>query len=1003
MLFDSYGAPPARMKNGRKPARASSQPSGSGVLSALTETFLVATGAGALYETAKQLVFPYLTLWQSRGLAIGIFGLASALAFYIALRSRTKLLEQIRQGEDKHQSLLANIPDVVWTADKTGNPVFISPNCQELYGRTAEELCKPDAWLSEIHPEDAERTTDAYRALFASHQPFDQEYRIRSKDGEWIWIHNKAVARYEKDGKRYTDGVISDITERKRAEEAMRESAARLKTIFDSVQSGIVIIDPEVHRIVDANPEALRLIGAPRDLVVGAECHKFICPAERGRCPVTDLGQAVDNSERVLLTARGEQLPIIKTVVPATFSGRPHLLESFVDIRKRKRAEETLRVSEARFRSLVENSADSVVLLDQNGAITYVGPSTQGVFGYSEDELNGRNIFELIHPDHLETARNNLVQALQNPNTNVGGECLYRHKDGSWMWFEYTGKNLLDDPGVHAIVVNARDIHERKSAVAELQKAKETAEAASLAKSEFLANMSHEIRTPMNGIMGMTDLVLDTELTTEQREYLGAVKTSADALLGILNDILDFSRIEARKLDLDCIEFNLRESVDATLKTLGVRASQKNLELACRYQADVPSAVRGDPGRLRQILVNLVGNAIKFTERGEVLVEIEKSLETADEVTLHFSVRDTGIGVPPEKQQAIFEAFVQADTSSTREFGGTGLGLAIASQLVGMMGGKIWLESEVGKGSTFHFTVRLGAAPVPLEQNLQLDPAILQGMPVLVVDDNATNLLLIREIVSRWGMRPVLFERGPEALGSMKRASEAGKPFPLVIVDAQMPEMDGFTLVERIKQDPEFADPALVMLTSGGERGDAARCREIGVSAYLTKPTGESELLGAVLQVLGARLSQTSQPQLVTRHSLAETRKSLRILVAEDNSINQHLAVRLLEKMGHSAVVASTGREALGLLGKQSFDLVLMDLQMPDVDGFEATAQIRQMETETGRHLPIIAMTAHALRGDRERCLEAGMDDYVPKPVRIKDLVTAIENALAAYPPFEAA
>jgi two-component system, sensor histidine kinase and response regulator len=978
----------------------------------LIKTLLITIAVATLYHFANDFAFPSGTPWQSQALTFA--AIAGMAAFYATGRSRAKLPRQNTtsavpqpQAEAENVRLAAAIEQVaeaIVITDAQGAIQYVNPAFTTLTGYDAEEVIGQNPRLLKSGKQPREYYEGLWKTILAG-QVWHGQIINRRKDGVFYTEEMTITPVRNASGAIVNFIAIKqDVTDRRAAEDAR----AFLASIVESSQDAIIGATLE-GQIVSWNRGAEELYGYSSKEVIGRHAS-LLAPPE-----VSDeLSQVLEKIKRgegaaYFETRRarkgGAQLDVAVTVSPVKDAHGETVGVATIaqDISERKRAGETLRLSEARFRSLVENSADSVVLLDQNGTITYVGPSTQGVFGYSEDELKGQNIFELIHPDHLETARNNLVQALQNPNTNVGGECLYRHEDGSWMWFEYTGKNLLDDPGVHAIVVNARDIHERKSAVAELQKAKETAEAASLAKSEFLANMSHEIRTPMNGIMGMTDLVLDTELTTEQREYLGAVKTSADALLGILNDILDFSRIEARKLDLECIEFNLKESVDATLKALSVRAGQKNLELACRYQPGVPSAVRGDPGRLRQILVNLVGNAIKFTERGEVLVELEKSLETADEVTLHFCVRDTGIGVPPEKQQAIFEAFVQADTSSTREFGGTGLGLAIASQLVSMMGGKIWLESAVGKGSTFHFTARLGAAPVPLEQNLRLDPAILQGMPVLVVDDNATNLLLIREIVSRWGMRPVLFEHGPEALGSLRRASEAGKPFPLVIVDAQMPEMDGFTLVERIKQDLEFADPALVMLTSGGERGDAARCREMGVSAYLTKPTGESELLGAVLQVLGARLSQTPQSQLVTRHSLAETRTSLRILVAEDNSINQHLAVRLLEKMGHSAVVASTGREAVALLGKQSFDLVLMDLQMPDADGFEATAAIRQMEAETGRHLPIIAMTAHALRGDRERCLEAGMDDYVPKPVRIKDLVTAIENALAAYPPFQAA
>jgi len=914
---------------------------------------------------------------------------------FIAIKQDVTARKRAEEEKSLLASIVATSNDAIVAITPDGTIVSWNDGAESLYGYRAGEVTGKSVSIL-APPDRPDEIANILQTIQRGERISDFETIRLRKDGTPIDISLTIFPLKNADGKTTGAAAIArDLRERNQAEKALRETSERFRAAFEDAPFGMCLTALDFH-FLQVNAALAQMLGYSEQELMAGGWQDLTHPddMERSARAADELrsGRApsVELEKRYL--RKGGAVIWVRMKISAVRDawGRPaYYIAHVEDITERKEAEEALRASEERHRRLFEASPLPMWVYDvETLGFLAVNEAAIRHYGYSREEFLAMTIKDIRPPEDIPR----LLRSISPPSAGLYQAGVWRHriKSGAIIKVEILIQRLefAGRPG-HLSVAN--DVTLRNQAEAQMQKAKEAAEAANRAKSNFLANMSHEIRTPMNAIMGMTDLALDSELTPEQRADLNVVKSSADSLLSLINDILDFSKIEARKLDLEQIAFDLRDSIDATAKALGLRAAQKNLELVCHCEPDVPRNALGDPGRLRQVLVNLVGNAIKFTQRGEVVIRTEKVSGTADNVTLHFSVRDTGIGIAPERQAAIFEPFVQADSSSTRHYGGTGLGLSIASQLVGMMGGRIWVESELGQGSTFHFTVRLGlGAPEP-EPARRTSATMLQGLRVMTVDDNVSNRRILGETLSNWGMSPTLAAGGADALAVLRRASEVGQPYPLIITDAQMPDMDGFTLAERIRQEPYLAGSVIMMLTSAGQRGDGTRCRELGVSAYLTKPIGESELVEAIRRVMETG-KKAPQHLLVTRHSLREGRKSLRILVAEDNRVNLLLAARLIEKQGHTAVAASSGREALEILAKEPFDLVLMDVQMPEMDGFAATAAIRQNEQSNGNHLPIVAMTAHAMQGDRERCLAAGMDAYVAKPISAKELFETIDG-----------
>ena len=660
--------------------------------------------------------------------------------------------------------------------------------------------------------------------------------------------------------------------------------------------------------------------------------------------------------------------------------------------KEKRQVEQTLKELQRFQEKILSSLAEGVVVEDAAGIFTYANPSFERMLGYPRGELIGKH-WSVIIPEEQLPSVTKKSQARKS-RTLEKYETVMRTKDGKKIPVLVHARSLFENKKFTGVVSAVTDISNLKKIQEELQASREEALAASKAKSEFLANMSHEIRTPMNGVIGMIELALQTQLTEEQRQFLTAARASAESLLTILNDILDFSKIEARMIELIPAEFNLQNSITEIVATLALTAHKKGLELLCHVPPTLPEAVIGDLSRLRQIIINLVSNAIKFTDKGEVAVEVQEESRTADGITLHFMVRDTGIGIPPDKLESIFQPFVQADASLNRKYGGTGLGLAITSQLVRLMGGRIWVESVVGQGSIFHFTVKLGLPERIGEKVTSATLSSLHGQRVLIVDDNSTNRVILREMLQSWQMQPEEAASGMEALSKIQSTCAGLNPYGLFLIDLSMPEMDGFTLLENIKKIEGCRQTPIIILTSADRVGDFQKAKELGASAYLVKPVRPSDLLDTIMSIKGASVIEKKKDEAIPEQVLSELPGNYRILLAEDNPINQKVAVHLLEKKGHQVTVVENGQQVLDKLAQEEFDLILMDVQMPVMNGFDTTQKIRELEKQTGRHLPIVAMTAHAMKGDREKCLEAGMDDYVSKPLYPEELYKTVERAV---------
>ncbi len=940
------------------------------------------------------------------------------------LGNRHKQAGQSVQGSEvRYRNTVDNIQDGYYEVDLAGNYTIINDALCNILGYTKEELTGMNN-RQYTDEENAKIARTAYAEIYKTGKPGSLiGYEIIRKDKTKRQLEVTASLIIDPSGKPIGfRGVSRDVTERKQMEEKIRLSEQRYRNILETIQEAYYEVDL-AGTVTFLNSAFAEHLGYSKEELLGMKNSQYTHPDS-----YTKVYEAFNQLYRTGVPIKSVEDKIIRkdgsigvSELSATLmrdlAGKPVGFAGLSrDVSERKKMEEKLRQSEERYRSILENMQEAYFENDLEGRMTFVNDAACKHLGYTKEELIGTkssSFQDEAGGKKTHQAYNQLYKTGQ-PVKRLESEFV--RKDGSRGVYELSVDLNRDSQGTPTGFRGvSRDITGRIQAEQEMKKAKEAAEAASAAKSEFLANMSHEIRTPMNGVIGMIGLLLDTNLDDEQRRYAQIVHSSGELLLGLINNILDFSKMEAMKLDLETLDFDLSILLEDFAATLALQAYEKGLELLCAADLDVPTQLRGDPGRLRQILANLTGNAVKFTQTGEVAVRVSLMETTENDVLLRFSVRDTGIGIPKDKLALLFNKFSQVDASTTRRYGGTGLGLVISKQLAELLGGKAGVISEAGKGSEFWFTARLGkqAGEGMVES---VPPADLRNVRVLIVDDNATNREILTIRLASWGMQPSEAQDGPRALQAFYRARDENNPFRIAVIDMQMPGMDGETLGRIIKADKRLADTRMVMLTSLGMRGDAKRFQEIGFEAYVTKPLRHQELKTILSMALTERDgAQPAHWSIVTRHTALETQnmfagRKVRILLAEDNITNQQVALGILKKLGLHADAVANGAEAVNALETIPYDLVLMDVQMPVMDGITATGKIRNWKMEIGEEganpassikgrascVPIIAMTAHAMQGDRERCLTAGMNDYVSKPVSPQALVDALGKWLPA-------